>query len=221
MNTDFALFNYFLSSIEQNVIFKKYAKGDLIFNESDVEERIYIVKSGKVEIFKLNKKWEERIIFILSKGAILNEEILYSKNSECATCCRAYEDSEVAIVSKNVTLNAIQKDAECLKFFYNNSNNKLKRTYRQLKNSGTNITIEKKIASKLWKLALDFGIERNQTTIINIRITSTILAKMIGAKRETVSRCLNKFKSDGIVEIKGDLIIILDKNKLSSVIEEN
>ncbi len=212
---------YLLANLGEFANVKSYKKNDLIFNESDNEENVYFVKSGKVEVYKLTKNWEERLVFILSDGQTLNEEVIFSKTSECATCCRAYDNAKVVTIPKSILLKQMQKDPKVLQYIFECSSSKLTRTYRQLKNSGTNVTIDKKIASKLWKMALDYGIETKEGIFIDISLTSAILSKMVGAKRETVSRSINTFKKEGILKLDGDRITILDFKALSETYEQN
>ncbi len=211
---------YILTKLGEYATVKSFDKNELIFNESDVTENIYIVRSGKVEIYKLTKGWEERLLFILSKGAILNEEILFSESSKCSTCCRAFDNTQVVIIPKSIILKEMKNDFKLVEHIFTCQSTKLKRSYRQLKNSGTNVTINKKVASKLWKLALDYGIETKNGVFIDISLSSSIISKMVGAKRETVSRCLNAFKKEEIIKIDGDSITILKPEILKEIFEQ-
>lgn len=210
-----------LSKVGEFTSVRSYRKDDIIFNEGDDEDNIYIIKSGKAEIYKVTKNWDERLFFILSSGAILNEEVLTSSDSVCATSCRAYDNCKIVVVPKKIALRQLKSDFEFVEYIFKCTSVKLQRVYRQLKNSGTNVTIDKKIASKLWKMALDYGIETRNGVYIDVSLTSSLISKMVGAKRETVSRCLNKFKKDGFINIESDRITILDKEALIGIIEKN
>ncbi len=212
---------YILSKFGEYATVKAFDKNELIFNESDVTENIYLVRSGKVEIFKLTKSWEERLLFILAKGSLLNEEILFSESSKCATCCRAFDNTQVVIIPKNVILREMKTDFKLVELIFTGQSLKLKRTFRQLKNSGTNVTINKKVASKLWKLSVDYGIETKNGIFIDIGLSSSVISKMVGAKRETVSRCLNTFKKDCIIKIDGDSITIIKSDVLKDIFEQD
>ncbi len=216
MEEDMELFEYFKNQMYDYINIKNFEKGSLIFNESESLDNVYIVKSGTVEMFKITKSWDERIIFLLSEGMILNEEVLFSDKSYCNTCCRAFARAKVYIIPKNRLLEAMKKDSKIMEYVCRNSNIKLARVYRQLKNSGSNISIEKKVSSKLWKLSQDFGVKDVEGIRIDLSLTSTTIAKMIGATRETVSRCLNSFKKEKIISINSDTIIILDLELLEN-----
>lgn len=219
MRNNEQLLEYFLNKVGDFVMVKHYEKNEFIFNEWDIKDSLYIIKSGKVEIFKMTKNWEERIIFILSDGEVLNEEILLKDSSKCSTCCRAYDDTNILIIPRKVVLDCMEEDIKIVRWLLDITNYKLGRTYRQLKNSGTNVTIDKKIASKLYRLALDYGIEKRGEIYIDISLNSGILSKMVGAKRETVSRCLHMLKKEEILIIQGDRITIVNFEKLKLMFE--
>lgn len=221
MDNSNELFTYFINEMGEYSSIKKFGKNELIFNEDEYMEYIYIVISGKVEVFKLTKSWDERLLFILHDGEILNDDLLYSKTTECVTCCRAYTNVKVMSIKKEILLKQIEKDKKIMEYVFSSMSLKLTRTYRQLKNSGTNVTIDKKIASKLWKLALDYGFETKNGIYIDLTLSSSIISKMVGAKRETVSRCLNKFKKEGILEISGDRIIVINNEELKQKFQNN
>ena len=91
--------------------------------------------------------------------------------------------------------------------------NRIRRLYRQLKNSVT-INIEKRLAAKLVRLGLDYGskIDGSCMTLIDLNLTVTYLAKMLGRQRESVSRAMKSLTNRGIVELDGRKISVdIDK----------
>lgn len=210
------LYQYFLKEQKHSCIIKRYLKDELIFNEGDTLKYVCIIKKGKVLVFKNTKHWDERILFILDEMSILNEEIIYSSTSKASTCARAYTDTEIIKIPKNIVLQKMKTDSFIMEFLFRSTSMKLTRTYRQLKNSGTNVTIEKKIASKLWKLCQDYGITTEKGIIVDLNLSSIIIAKMIGAKRETVSRSINSLKKEGVVLVESNKITVIDIVKLKN-----
>ena len=83
----------------------------------------------------------------------------------------------------------MMNDFELTKIVISSLSIKVRRLYRQLKNS-TPIKVEKRVAAKLWKLSKDYGIEVEDGTVIDMNISITYLADMFGAPRETISRAL-------------------------------
>lgn len=76
--------------------------------------------------------------------------------------------------------------------------------------------MERKLAAKLWKLARDFGIGRPEGIEININLSVTLLADMLGAPRETASRLCRTLVDYGLIQMKGKRIIIPNTQKMST-----
>ena len=75
--------------------------------------------------------------------------------------------------------------------------------------------MDKKLAAKLWKLSRDYGVKTEEGTLIDLNMSITYLADMLGSTRETVSRCMNGFKKKGMIIFQNRKIIVVDPKVLS------
>ena len=199
-----------LSLIGEKTHFKK---GDHIFRDKDLVESIYIIFSGKASLYKLNEVAHKKIIFILGEGNILNEVILDEKKASVS--CEMFDDGEVFVFNRKKFINIMGSDFELTKRVMNSLSLKVRRLYRQMKNS-TPLKIDKRLAAKLWKLSKDYGVECNTETIINLNISITYLSDMFGMPRETISRALKILEKEGLIRREKKKIIVIDRGKLSS-----
>lgn len=83
----------------------------------------------------------------------------------------------------------MQNDFQLTKDIISYMERRIRRLYRQLKNS-ISIKVDKKLAAKLYRLSREFGVCCGEWTLLNVNITVTYLADMLGCKRETVSRMI-------------------------------
>ena len=72
---------------------KCYLKGSHIFRDKDEINKVYIVYSGKVALYKLNESAQKKIIFILGKESILNAVVL--DDLPASINCEVFEKAEV------------------------------------------------------------------------------------------------------------------------------
>lgn len=187
-------------------------KGDILFNERDIVDRVYFVLVGKITMYKLGEVGHKKIVYILNSGEFINEVIFDGLTASIS--CEAFEDSEILYLLKNDLLKIMAEDFEFSKIIINSMGKKIRRLYRQLKNT-IPMKIDKKLAAKLWKLSKDYGVETKEGTLINIEITITYLASMLGSARETISKCINKFERDGLISFQGKKLLIPDRKALS------
>lgn len=187
-------------------------KGESLFDERDLVKNIYIVYTGKVTIFRLSEIGSKRIIYILNKNEIINEVIF--DGLPASVNCEIFEDSEILSLSSKDMLKVMGNNFIFNKNIIDSMGKKIRRLYRQLKNT-IPIKMDKKLAAKLWKLSKDYGIEVDKGILIDLDITITYLADMLGSSRETISRCINDFQRKDLIEFQDKKIIIRNRDNLS------
>jgi CRP-like cAMP-binding protein len=203
----------YIFKLLMNKCFKvKLNKGEVLFSERDRIDKIYIILNGKVTMFRESEEGQKRVIYILSNGSFINEVIF--DNMPASINCEAFEDSTILYFLRQDLLEIMARDFNLTQIILNSMARKIRRLYRQLKNT-VPIKIDKKLAAKLWKLSKDYGVKTEDGILINLNISITYLADMIGSTRETVSRCINSFEKSGIIKFLGKKIIIKDPNELS------
>ena len=208
-----------ISDIEAIEIFKGIAPSSIIEikNNSDVIElkknkALYsdrqILVSGNVSLVKSNENGESKIIFLLSSGAMINQPMMRKNTS--AVECWGYENSKILRVSFENFDRILSKDYALTKncMFY--MEKRIRRLYRQLKNSVT-ANIDKKLAAKLYRLATEHGLNdgyKENFTLINLNLTITYIAKMLGNQRETISRTIKSLTNKEILFTENKKIYI-------------
>lgn len=220
--SEFSLF----SQVSKNTIFKlneicfvkELKKGEHLFRDKEVINSIYIIKSGKLALYKQSESAQKKVIFILGRDTIVNEVII--DDLPASINCEGFEKAEVLCFDKVKFLDIMKEDFELSKIIINSLAMKVRRLYRQGKNS-IPIKVEKRVAAKLWKLSRDYGIEMEEGTLIDLNITITYLADMFGAPRETISRALKILNNEGLIINKNKKIIVSDRDKLARFFKEN
>lgn len=210
-----------LKRIKETAKKKRVNKGDTVFNERDRVNVIYFILQGKVTMFRLGEEGQKRVIYILNPGEFINEVIF--DGLPASISCEAFEDSVLMYIFKDELLRIMAEDFELNKVIVTSMARKIRRLYRQLKNT-IPLKMDKKVAAKLWKLSKDYGVETPEGVLIDIDISITYLASMLGSARETISKCMTRFEKDGLIKFKGKKIIIPERNALSVYfrgIEEN
>lgn len=214
------------SQVNKNIIFKlneicfvkELKKGEHLFRDKEVINSIYVIKSGKVALYKQSESAQKKVIFILGKDTIINEVII--DNLPASINCEAFEKAEILCFDRIKFLDIMKEDFELSKIIINSLAMKVRRLYRQGKNS-IPIKVEKRVAAKLWKLSRDYGVEIEEGTLIDLNITITYLADMFGAPRETISRALKILNNEGLIINKNKKIIVPNRDKLVRFFKEN
>ena len=161
----------------------------------------------------MTRRGEKKVIFILDKGKLINEVVL--QGIPASINCEAFEEAQILCFDRQDFLRVMEQDFSLTKSVLASLAMKVRRLYRQMKNTPNSVRGDKRIAAKLWKLSRDYGVPGQGGTTINIDVSITYLAEMLGSRRETVSRQLKILVSQGLIRINDGQITIVDRDKLS------
>ncbi|WP_319372023.1 Crp/Fnr family transcriptional regulator [uncultured Ilyobacter sp.] len=194
-------------------------KGNMLFFEKDLVNKIYIIITGKISIFRYSQKAQRRVIYILGDGELVNEVIFDDLPS--SVNAEAFEKTLLLKYDKKDLEEIMRSDFQLTKNITNSMGKKVRRLYRQLKNT-IPLSLDKKVAAKLWKISKDYGISCNLNgyncssfteectpwTGINFGLTITYLADMLGSSRESVSREMKKMEAKGYIKWEGKKLLV-------------
>ena len=186
-------------------------KGEL-FAEGDTPSTIFFVKSGSVKTYKSHPDGKELITNLYKAGDFFGFEPLLENISYAETAV-AMEDSEVILIPKNDFLILLNSQADVSAGFISLLCRKVSEKESQLVNLAYN-SVRQRTAEALLKVN---GLTEGQ----KISISREDLAKIVGTASESVIRVLSDFKDEGLIEIEGGKIKVLQQPKLEKVVRWN
>jgi CRP/FNR family transcriptional regulator len=204
-----------LDVIDEHKECVKYKKGEVIFPEGTTPRGMYCIKKGVVKVSKMTSQGKEQILFLsqpydfLGYRALIGEE-LYNASAT------ALEDSSVCFIPKADFLEILHRNPA---FF----NKMIKKVCAQLGIMEQNLTIiaqksvKERLATTLIMLKESYGMDGDQSTLIDIRLSREEIANVVGTATETVIRLLSSFKSDGLIEFDGKRIRVLNELELKRI----
>ena len=201
-----------VDDLEKKLIKLNTETNTLLFREGDILDSIYMVESGQYAMFKLSSTGDQRVIFTLGPGEILNYP--ERRPYPISIACRVIRGGVVYKLEQKTLFEAIEKDPVLALNTIDLYNLRMRRLYRQLKNSSGSVRLDKRIAAKLWKLSKDYPTPHPEGVAIDLKITTTFRAELIGASRESVSRNLKPLLESGLVLQERGTFIIPDRSQL-------
>lgn len=189
----------------------EYNARDIVFREGNNSNYIYLIKKGAVKCFKLDEHGKELTIALHKEDDFFGYTSLI-QNIPCQETAMALKDVELVAISKSEINNIF------------NNNHKVTLEIIQLLSddlSGVNdkllqmaySSVNKKTADTILKFAKK--ISRNPED--PFAISRSDLASEAGIATETFIRTMSNFKKEGLIEIKGGNIRILDFQKLQNI----
>lgn len=196
----------------------KHPKNTIFIRAREPVSYIYFVLSGKVIIYNLTRHGKRKIIFVYGKGVLVNENVMNQRYS--STFCETIEECTLFAIDAGTFLKLMEKDFSLTKVILEEQERKIWRLGHQLKNTMGSIYMERKLAAKLWKLARDFGKPTKDGIQIDIVMTITFLADLMGAPRETISRLCKTLTDYGLMKMEKRKITITDSDRMAFFYKE-
>ncbi|MBN2788688.1 MAG: Crp/Fnr family transcriptional regulator [Candidatus Delongbacteria bacterium] len=187
-----------IQTISEHCRIKSYKKKNVIFLESDQGSMLYLIYSGRVKITKLNEEGNEVILTILGDGDYFGEMSLLDDQDRNANAI-AMDDVELLTITKNEFVNLIITNPTLSLNLLKTFAIRLRVTDIRMKSFFLD-DAQKKVIITLHNLAENMGIRDGDDIIIVEVPNQTDLANMTGISRETLSRIINKFEINNIIE---------------------
>lgn len=207
-----------LEQVKNIYLLRKYKKGQIIFIEGEPGEAVYFVKRGKIKIYKSDAEGREYILHIFGPGDIFAETVLLEGGPYPASA-EAVEDSMVGIIKNEDLEELLKKNTDIALKIMKILSNRLRESQEKLKNFVFRDTFDR-TACALHRMALDYGIKTPHGIEVELPITRTELAAMVGTSRETVTRMLSEMKRKGIINMDRQKIIIKNERELMRCVRD-
>ncbi len=187
-----------------------YNKGDVLFSEGGTPRGVFFLHSGLIKIVKYGIEGKEQIIEIAKAGDLVGFRAMLSDKSYNVDA-KMLEDASIGYIQKADFLKAI------------NNNEKLRNTVirvlsKELQDRADLLTtMAQKTVRQRTALVLILLDDIYKGAPINL--SRDDLANFVGTATETVIRLLREFKKDGILDIHGRKITILNIERLIELSE--
>jgi len=196
---------------DDNGAIVNFAEGQHIYEEGDHANTIYLILKGLVKCHKLDEQGKE-LTTALHKEDDLFGYTSFTENTPYQETATAIQPTELVGVSNNVLKGILNTNHQVTMELINLLTEDLKGTKDQLLQMAYS-SVHKKTATTILK----FAEKLNKRPDEAIRISRNDLASVAGIATETLIRTMSSFRKEGILEIEGRNIRIIDIEKLKSI----
>lgn len=183
-------------------------KGDYIFKEGDIANKLFFILKGKIKVHKSVKGNKEINIFTRYDHDSFGEIGVFSGNRYSCSA-KAVISSQILSIEKDQIEKIIKEHGHIALQFLKWVSESLEASKAKIRDylmSGA----EGAVASLLIRLSNMVGEETPEGIFINQAISNGELGRHIGISRETVNRITNKWKNKGIIDIDNRYYLIKD-----------
>jgi CRP/FNR family transcriptional regulator/CRP/FNR family cyclic AMP-dependent transcriptional regulator len=200
-----------LEALADSLEKRTFGKGMIIFHKDSPGQTLYIIESGKVRIFILSESGQEISVNIYGPGDTFGELALLDGLPRSAGAV-AMERTVTFALHRDDFLRHLEACPRMAQSIIEVLSTRLRYTTTYAE-SLVFLDVCGRVATKLLELAERYGVQKEGIEI-ELRLTQAELASWVGTTRESVNKVLGTFRGQGLIEVKGRKITILDRERL-------
>ncbi len=195
-----------------------YKRNFIIYNCNEFTDNIYIVDSGRVELYIVDSEGNKKVIGICDKGGLFGELQLFDGKPNYCTA-RVCRDAWIFKIPKDTFMNALLTNKDIMISNLYNLTTKIRILYTQVEFLSFKAA-DAKVALMFISMCKDFGVKiKNNEYKLNFTFTHSDIANMTGLSRVTVSNTIMNLTNQGIIRKEGSEYFICDINYLKQLVK--
>jgi CRP/FNR family transcriptional regulator, polysaccharide utilization system transcription regulator len=191
----------------------KAKKKEILFREGDIPSKVFLLIDGKVKTYKINDDGKEYITGLYAKGDYFGYLPVLQETSY-DDWAMTMEDSEFIAIPKHDFFSLIYNNREVSAKFIKMLSKNISEKEEQLISLAYD-TVRKRVADALMLLVKKYK-DQSQNNF-KISFPREALSQLAGTAKETTIRALSDLKSEGLIDLQGSNIIILNETGLKKI----
>ena len=204
-----------LTALSQDFVVRRYQQGETIFFQGDPGLALFLIESGRVRIFVQDDHGQESSVIYYSAGDVFGELAAIDGMPRSASAIAA-DDLTVHVLSRERLRTHLMASPQLAYNFLQVIAVRVRYSTQQV-GSLTMHDVPSRLARKLLELAQRYGCVDCNGVRIDMPLTQSDLASLIGATRESTNKALGNFKRNGYIRSEQNHITIVDPEALRAI----
>ena len=192
--------------LAERAVSANYKKGQLIFQEGDRAEGLFVVVEGAVKITVMSPDGDQMVLSTLSPVETFGEVSLLDGRTRSATA-EALQDTRVLVITREAFLTVLAKDQHLVEAVFRALGELLRRLTQRAADF-VFLDLHGRVAKLLIEMGERRGDKVGDDVTLDLQMTQSDLAAMVGGSRQSVNQILRSFEERGYVEITGRKLVI-------------
>jgi CRP/FNR family cyclic AMP-dependent transcriptional regulator len=202
-----------LVQISKDIVERHFNAGEVIFHEGDSGQLMYLVKAGSVRIFVNGLDGSETsVILVGNVGQMFGELAVIDGLPRSATAV-AMTPTILCTLNRETFRDHLRRYPQFGLNFMNALSTRVRYNTMQM-DSFASLGVSQRLARKLMELAQSYGQIESNGVYIDMTLTQSDLASLIGATRESINKNLRAFRRHQWIHMDQGHITILDPEAL-------
>lgn len=204
-----------LATLAQDFTLRCFQQGEAIFFQGDPGQALYLIETGRVRIYVQDESGQETSVIFYAAGDIFGELAAIDGLPRSASAIAA-DETTVHVLSRERLRAHLLASPQLAYNFMQALVVRVRYSTLQV-GSLTLQDVPSRMARKLLELAQGYGRVEINGVRIDMPLTQSDLASLIGATRESANKALGIFKRSGCIRIDQNHITIIDPDALREI----
>ena len=196
-----------VAELERSAVVRRYARGEMVFAPTANPHSVYLLHSGLVRIYRLSESGGETSFGYVAPGEVFGEQPAFGDYPR-ESFAQAVRASQVWKVPRETFHRLLSARSAMAIQITRQIGVRLKRIETRVEDLVFR-NVRTRVARMLGELAEDFGQVENGHRVIDIPITQSELATLVGATRQTVNQTLRELADEGLIGRDNRRIVLL------------
>jgi len=202
--------------LERRMPHMTVAAGRLIYSPDDRGEVIFILKEGRVRLYRLSPEGKSLTTAIIGPGSVFGEMVLLGQGMR-ESFAEAIDDCIVCTLNRRDVQDILLADPRVARRLIELISQRLIEAERKLEDFAFKSVPERLVSLLLQLSNVDLA-QAHGSIILPDRYTHQQLAEMIGTYRETVTKTMNDLRGRGLIRTEQGRIHLLDLERLQEIV---
>ncbi len=204
-----------LAEVTSIAQFRAIAKGETLFSEGEEARGFYLLAAGSIKLCKSSSDGKEKVLHFVHPGETFAEAAFFGDGRYPAEA-RALETGAVLFFPREAFLGLLERNPRFSLNLIISLSLLLRRFARQIEEL-TFAEVPARIAGYLIELAERKSTSFQGKSYLDLEVKKGEMASRLGTVSETLSRSFRKMREEGILEVEGSRVVILDMARLRAM----
>lgn len=201
-----------LAEVDRQVAMSTCRAGKIFYMPEDSSEVLFLLKKGRVQLYRLAPNGKKLVVAVLGPGAIFGEMSLVGQGMH-NTFAEAVDDCVLCVMGRHDVERLLREKPDVAFRFMETMSERVTQLEEHLEDIAF-----KSIPARLAALLLQIGAESPPENLV-CGYTHQDLSEMLGTYRETVTQTLNEFRNQSLIRIGRKQIELRNMERLYQLAE--
>jgi CRP/FNR family transcriptional regulator len=205
----------YLAEVAAIAVRRTFGKGETLFNDGETATGFYLLASGSIKLCKVSPDGKEKVLHFVHPAETFAEAAFFGDGKYPAEA-RALESGMALFFPREAFMGLLERNPRFSLNLIISLSLLLRRFARQIEDLSF-AEVPARLAAYLIELAAKKSTTFQGKTYLDLDMKKGELASRLGTVSETLSRTFKKLKEEGVLDVEGSRVTILDMARLQKL----